>query len=273
MKIKIGWLLVGYLSAQGAAFSVEDAGGAGTTRDEGYHGKHQSRLAAGADETVNNSSISLIYGFGEKETDGSTKDALRMGLSYAFAHSENGSWGLKGIIPYGDYDPGSNTQKDQAKGFGDITLKLNRSFILTRKLRMAAAVQSTLNTAQADELGKGADTLGVTGSSTYHINNTWQGQLSLKYDESIHTDPGIEDSSILLITPSIAVSLPYHLLCKVSYDGKADFAQDKYVSFAKVGVNYLFGKKKNWLVSVGYKASLDEGVDKYALNGGATYHF
>jgi hypothetical protein len=286
-------LIVGFCILTGGVASADDAGspsigdaGSPATGDasSGVHHKTiQKRLQAGADQTVNTSSIALAYSHADKQAEAS-KDSLVIVGRYAFGRTENGSWGIKLGVPFEYVDPGTNTDKEKASGLGDIQLQLNRSFTVTSKLRMSAALGARFNTATADvlggnadaseneELGGGSDDLNLSGHASYHLGKSIRGKLSLKYEQSVHTDAGRKDVESL--TPTVGVSgvLPYHLLWDLGYSAKFNLLSDSYKDSAKLGVRYLFGSTKQWSVDVATKIPVKTANTRYSLGASISRH-
>jgi hypothetical protein len=233
-----------------------------------HHEKLNQRLAEDSDSTINTSNIKLNDSYAEKRDD-EWKNTATLNFNYAFGHSKNGSWGLKFGVPFESIETAKKGQKD---GFGDLTLKLNRSFNATKKLRLGLGVQNTFNTANEDILGGQADVLEWIGSSSYHINKTIRAQLSLKYSGSIYTESDQGYTSTSTITPALAFRLPYHTLCIASYLGKFNYKTSDYNKDLKFQLSHLLGKKKKWNGSVYYKVPLQTEKTKYTLNAALTYH-
>jgi hypothetical protein len=257
--------------ATGLVFAEEQATTPEAASQTDHH-KLVQRLSADSDETVNSSSIKLKDTYVDKADD-SWNNTTELDLSYAFGRTDSGSWGVTLGLPYVYYDPGTKKNKYQADGLGDISLKLNRSFNTTKKLRLSAALQSTFNTAADPELGGGATILDLIGNSSYHFNKTFRGQFKVKYAGSLETDPGVDDTSQVTLTPALATLFPYHILCTVSYIGKINLETDDYSDNAKIQLSHLFGKHKQWSADVYYKVPLETGNINYTLEASATYHF
>jgi hypothetical protein len=256
----------------GTVYSEEAPSGAGDkAAAKQHHQKLDNRLAEDSDGTVNSSNIKISNTYAAKRY-GSWNNTTKVQLSYAFGHSKNGSWSFRLGLPYEAFNPEDSKKDDQYNGLGDISMRINRTFKVTKKLRLGLAVENTFDTAKEDELGGQADVLEVKGNSTYHINKIFRAQLSLSYSGSIHTEEDVGYSSKSTITPALAFKLPFHSLCTTSYIGNFNYKTSKFDNDAKIQLSHLFGKKKKWSGNFYYKVPLQMGKTRYSLNAGLTYH-
>jgi hypothetical protein len=279
-------LVVGFCILSGGVASADDARSPsnGDASSGVHHKKVQKRLQAGTDQTVNTTSFTVAYTHAEKRNE-AWKDAVDIVAKYAFGHTKGGSWGLKLGVPFESVDPGKDTKKEDASGVGDIQLQLNRSFSVSSRLRMSAALGARFDTADADslggggsgaaedkELGGGSDDLNISGHASYHLTKRSRGKFSLKYEDSVHTATGRND--VRSLTPGVGLSgvLPHHLLWDLGYSVKFNLLSGSYKDSAKMSIRALLGPKKLWSVDLATKIPVRTANTHYTIGASIARH-